>query len=172
MSFLRPTLSCLLAATLLAGTAMPAQAGMPLSDSLEATPPADRQFAGAFPLEDSELAELRGGFVFGELTIDFGLISNTFVDGGLVNETALDSNSYQQALVDGLTTIIQVGNQNAVIDTGLLDSLPGLVTVIQNSTSDTIIQQVDIIDLKAVGLDDFTVQNLSPLLDYQTANAI
>lgn len=172
MTCLRTITFSLLATGALLGASAPEASALDLPAIGDTCTLAENPFANSQPVPDAELAKMRGGYVFGELTIDFGLLSSTFVDGTLVNETSINSSEAQKVLADGIKTIVQVGGGNAVVDSGLLNKIPGLVTVIQNNLNDTVIQQVDTLDLQVVGLTEFELQVLTPLIDFQNTSAL
>jgi hypothetical protein len=116
---------------------------------------------GVAPLADSELAELRGGFIApGGLIIDFALTSQAIVNGDVLNEVSL--NSDQLNSLQNLRQVIQVGPGNEFKDdlTGALNN-PSLVTIIQNSLDGTVIQTTNVIDVTVQNYTQY--QNNLPL---------
>ena len=114
------------------------------------------------PVSNQELSEIRGGFLnAGGLLIEFGINIKTFLDGNLqkdisfstVKNDALEKNS------DQLRQAIQVGNNNQAIPQELLDKLPAIVTIIQNSDDNKIIQNINTLDIN--------VSNTRSLIDRQ-----
>lgn len=139
----------LLALGLIAGLVTPAAAAQSAPFSPE------ESFDSSVPLDDGELAVLRGGFIdVSGVKLDFELVNRTIIDGIPQSEFSISTESIGQ-LTELSQTIIQVGESNEFADlTGLVD-IPNLLTIVQNSQDNTLIQNLNELDL--------TIQNFSEL---------
>lgn len=135
-------------------------------------------FSADSKIGDDDLQGMRGGMQIGDILFDFTLIRQTIING-VVQQTTyiqsindqvlgqvlkLDQNNTQitstQDLVPVLNTIVQSGANNSV-DSEMIANASALLTVIQNSTDNALIQQTN--DMNVV------VQNLSAL---QNSNSL
>jgi hypothetical protein len=124
-------------------------------------------FAQEAKLSDVELDDLRGGFVMSNGTIiDFAFTSTTFLDGKSINEVSLDSLDPSSLNNDALKSIVQIGSNNKVIESG---SLPNAITIIQNSHDDVKIQQFNVLDLAVENFGNFVRQQIVPELNFQSS---
>lgn len=122
-------------------------------------------------LRDEELAQIRGGSLsIGTLQIDFGLTTRTLIDGQVEREITVDTVTLQGIDPASLRQIIQVGTDNVVVP-DVVDRLPGLVTIIQNSVDSTVIQNFSILDVTASNLQDYHLQTLVPQLNQSAVAA-
>jgi hypothetical protein len=103
-------------------------------------------------LADSELEELRGGFLLaGGLVIDFALYQQTVIDGELRRELQLSTQNLMQTMQpEDFRTVIQIGEGN--VGLGSLAEIPGIVTVIQNTMDNTMIQNLSNLDIAVANL--------------------
>ncbi len=100
----------------------------------------------ALPLADEVLANQRGGFVVGNLEIAIGLEQLVAVNGETVVVSRLyipnlNQDGRNEAIVSQLETALAVPDlgEGTVIDTRLVNDA-GVLTKIQNSMNDTLIQ--------------------------------
>jgi len=142
--------SCLMAvATATTASAMPAGLGK-------------RDSFGVAPVSNQELSKIRGGFIApGGLVIDFALSNQTIINGELLNEISINSAELTSIDVKNLQQFIQIGQSN---DFGSLDEIlgsAGLVTVIQNTLDETVIQTISSLDVTVENFNEY--QNSVPL---------
>lgn len=127
----------------------------------------DVVFSQEARLSDTELDDLRGGFVLGNgTTIDFSFTSSTFLDGQSVNEVTLNSLNAAGLDSDFLKSIVQFGDNNSVLEAG---SLPNAITIIQNSFDNVKIQQFNVLDLSVENYGNFVRQQIMPELNFQSS---
>lgn len=122
----------------------------------------DEDIFGVDPVQDEQLAEMRGGFItVGGLQLDFALKNRTIVNGQELNNFILESTNMSEINSQNLQQVIQVGDGNQFESIDALMEIPGLVTVIQNSLSDTKIQNFNELDIVVNNFAEF--QNNAPL---------
>ena len=121
-------------------------------------------------LNDDELDDLRGGFIASNgMIIDFALSTNTLVNGQLINQVLLNSVDQSAISTTSLQNIVQIGEGNSAFsDTIDLDSLPNVLTIIQNNLNDITLQQVNLLDLSIKNFDNFIKQNIAPEMVFQS----
>jgi hypothetical protein len=102
---------------------------------------------------EETLSDMRGGFVSaGGLTINFGLLSTTWVNGSPA--TSLSVSSAANAVPQNLQQLVQVGSNNTfTVTPATLGS--NVLTLIQNNVNNTVIQNENKLDV--------TVSNFSGL---------
>ena len=122
---------------------------------------------GTAPVADEVLAQKRGGFItVGGLQIDFALTTRTLIDGVLERDLTVRSTSLQGLDVDQLRQVIQIGQNNDFQSLDEVLNNPGVVTVIQNSADDRVIQNFNVLDLNVSNVDQ--VKASQPVTDFLT----
>ncbi|MEX2476345.1 hypothetical protein [Marinobacter sp.] len=110
----------------------------------------------AVPLEDPELAELRGGFVFDNLEIAIGLEQIVSVNGDTMVVNRLNIPNLNQ-VVNGrgidhhLETVLQVSRPDqraGTLVSGNLGNTSGWMTLVQNNLDGTVIQNVQKLNIE------------------------
>lgn len=125
-------------------------------------------FVNHAPLGNDELESMRGGFITSNgMVIDFSFSANTLVDGELINQVVL--NTAELAASENLRRIIQVGEDNQAFngETGL-ETLPQVLTVVQNNLDNLTIQQLNLLDLTVQNMSNFVSQSVNPEIDFQS----
>lgn len=120
-------------------------------------------------IDNEDLDDMRGGFVASNgMVLDFAFSANTFVDGELINQVVL--NTVDQSInTSSLKNVIQVGEGNIAFNGGAdIDSMPEVLTIVQNNLDDLSIQQVNLFDLTVKGMDNYIKQAASPEVDFQS----
>jgi|GEM_PF-4644561 len=120
-------------------------------------------------LNDKELDEMRGGFLTSNgLIIDFAFSTSTLIDGQLINQIILNSSDPSLTSATSLRNIIQAGEGNSAFS-GKIDvnTLPNVLTIIQNNLNDLTIQQVNLLDLSIKNFDNYLQQSVAPEIDFQ-----
>jgi hypothetical protein len=121
-------------------------------------------------LSDADLDGMRGGFLASNgMIIDFIFSTNTLVNGQLVNQIVLNSADPSATNVNSLRNIIQIGEGNSAFN-GTFDanSLPNVLTIIQNNINDLTIQQVNLMDLSVKNMSNFVRQSVTPEMVFQS----
>lgn len=137
----------------------------------------DNPFAHIATVSDQDLAEMRGGFIAGGLNISFGIdvlsmvngtpvIQYSFTDANLPGAPVVPAGLQHIIANNGLQTIIQVGPGNQIINS--FSGFEGMLTVIQNTLDNTIIQHLSMITLNisAVNPAITQLQNLNISLGF------
>ena len=135
---------------------------------------ADNDFNAVFSeeqsLSDNELDEMRGGFLASNgMVIDFIFSTNTLVDGQLVNQVVLNSADPSLTNADSLRNIIQIGEGNEAFSGGTINAntLPNILTIVQNNLDDVTIQQINLLDLSVTNFDNYIQNSVAPEIDFQ-----
>lgn len=117
---------------------------------------------GVAPVADEELAEVRGTFIpIGGLLIDFALSNETIINGQTVSGITLSSAELASAELENLHRFIQIGENNKFESVAEILNSAGLVTVIQNSLDETVIQNLSQLDVTVQNFNEY--QNNVPL---------
>lgn len=126
------------------------------------------------PLSNRELANIRGGYLMaGGMLIDFSIDTKTFIDSVEVRNLQIVSTANQQALdPSNLQKVIQIGQNNAAIPKELLDNLPSIATIIQNSDDNKVIQNLNTLNLNVQNAAVFDSGNLGSVLNNSTINSL
>ena len=121
-------------------------------------------------VEDTDLDTMRGGFVASNgMVLDFAFSANTFVDGELINQVVLNTVD-RSVNTSSLKNVIQVGDGNVAFNGGAdINSMPEVLTIVQNNLDDLTIQQVNLFDLTVKGMDNYIKQAASPEVDFQSS---
>lgn len=115
-------------------------------------------------ISDDTLSGMRGGFIsVSGLVINFGLYSQTAVNNNIVSNLTVSTSGLNGSLPGNLQQMIQAGSGNqAPISSS---SMPiNVLTVVQNTTDNQIIQNANVLDL--------TVSNISAFRDQQIGNSM
>jgi len=129
-------------------------------------------FEDVSALENEDLDNLRGGFVTSNgMVLDFSFSANTLVDGELINQVVFNTieNSINR---NSLKNIIQVGDGNVAFSSDLnSQSLPDVLTIVQNNIDDLTIQQINLFDVTVQNMNNYIQQAVSPEIDFQSSIA-
>ncbi len=118
-------------------------------------------FANLETVNDSDLAEMRGGFNAGGLNISFGIdvvtlidgvpaIAYNFTDADLPGAPVVPDGLNHIIANHGLQNVIQVGEGNQIINS--FSGFEGMLTVIQNTLDNTVIQHLSTV---TINISDF-----------------
>jgi hypothetical protein len=137
----------------------------------------DNPFAQMATVSDTDLADMRGGFIAGGLNISFGvdvlslvngtpIIQYSFTDANLPGAPGVPDGLQHIVSNNGLQNVIQVGNGNRIIDS--FSGFEGMLTVIQNTLDNTVIQHFSTItiDISAANPAIAQMQNLNLSLGF------
>lgn len=129
-------------------------------------------FANSTPVGDEELSNQRGKFFTGGLTIDFALTSRVLVDGVVQSNLSISSANLENIVPADLQRIVQVGtgNVNAALDE--LQKNPNIVTVIQNSQDNRLIQTLNQLDLTVNNVEAFRQDQNLTNIEFGQINAL
>lgn len=158
--------SCMIAA-LLASVCLPASARDVFSENT------GDSFGNSKPVDDSQLSEMRGGFVsIGGLTIDFALTTKVLVDGQVESDFSINSDNLDGIISSDLQRIVQIGagNTNAALEE--LRSNPSVLTVIQNSENDRVIQTLNQLDITVSDTQNFINSIVTNTLNTQAVDVL
>lgn len=141
----------------------------------------DFVFSPAQALDTETLDELRGGFMTdGGLKISLGIERSVFINNELVATTflnvpdlaTLSARGATQAQLQGSpTTLIQNGPGNRVGESVLQSFGPGMLTIIQNSLDNQLIQGRTIINTTISGAGSLGLSETISALNVQTRGA-
>lgn len=135
-------------------------------------------FADGFnssPLSNKELSQIRGGYLMaGGLLIDFSINTKTIIDDVTVRDLQIASTLQNQPALDNsnLQKVIQVGQNNSAIPQELLDRLPTIATIIQNSEDNKVIQNLNTLNINVQNAAVFNSGNLSGVINNSTINSL
>lgn len=137
----------------------------------------DNPFANMDTVSDTDLADMRGGFIAGGLNISFGVdvlslvngtpvIQYSFTDANLPSAPVVPAGLQHIVDNNGLQNVIQVGDGNQIINS--FGGFDGMLTVIQNTMDNTVIQHFSTItlDISAVNPAIAQMQNLNLSLGF------
>lgn len=124
-------------------------------------------------VSNNELSDIRGGFIdAGGMRIDFGLTTRTIVNGVVEREVTINTNGSSTSLKPSeLQQVIQIGDKNVALP-GEIKNIPGLLTVIQNNVDNTVIQNVNMLNVKVTNLSSYQLQTMVPLLNQGNISSI
>jgi hypothetical protein len=141
----------------------------------------DFDFSREQAIDLQRLDELRGGFLTdGGLKITLGIERSVFINNELVTTTvlnipdlaALSARGAAQAQLQGSPTmLIQNGAGNSVGQSVLQSLVPGMLTVIQNSLDNQLVQGQTIINTTISGVGSMGMSETISALNVQTRNA-
>ncbi len=120
------------------------------------------------------LKETRGAFITSSgLIVDFGLITQTIVDSEVINQSEIIGNTDAIKALNAkdLQQLITVTGDEVSVQGISSDSLPAILTVIQNSANDKVIQNLTTLNLDVSNLRAFKNQALTPILNNQSVFA-
>ena len=124
-------------------------------------------FANSKPVTDGELSHQRGKFIAaGGLTIDFALTSRVLVDGIAQNDISISSDKINQFIPSDLQRIVQIGSGNTNAALNELQKNPNIVTVIQNSQDNRIIQTLNQLDITVNNIESYRRENTLNSIDF------
>jgi len=130
-------------------------------------------FENSEMVSDEELGNTRGGFSIGGLTIEFGLTTQTLINGQLQGQLELSSDNFQDLTINDLQQLVQTGAGNNANDAlQALANNPNLLSVIQNSLNDTVIRQETALDIQVSGIQNFQAEVISPVLDLAIVDSL
>ena len=118
-----------------------------------ADPIGDGAFHGAYPMAESELSDLRGGFVLPDTLLYFTINAQSQIVDNMTGDIVSDSIqfSFESGLgsVSNLPNSLVLTDNRTAVATSVTD-IAGLLTVVQNAQDNVTIQQLT--DM-TVGLD-------------------
>lgn len=121
-----------------------------------------------------ELESMRGGLRIGSLNFDFAITTRTLVDGVIQHTGVITSEAFGQTMQD-VTNVLNssavptnVGNQ--VVNT--IANNVALITTIQNSADNALIQQFNQVDVNISNLAAVHSANVAAQLNAQAAQAL
>lgn len=131
-------------------------------------------FSASPTVPDSELAQLRGGFVsLSGITVDFALNTRAIVDGTPISDVSINSNNLGSITDPGLRQVVQVGQGDASAALNALAQNPSILTFTQVNGNNRVIQQLTTLDLQINGSQSaLRTQSLAPQLDFQAVQAL
>ena len=120
----------------------------------------DAPFDVASLTSDSNLSEMRGGFVTaGGLKFDFGLTSLTSINHGTPTSYTISTAGLNGLLPSSLQQLVQTGNSNqALLTSGNLPT--NVLTVVQNTLNGQTIQNQNTIDITVSNLAAYRAQQV------------
>lgn len=127
-------------------------------------------------VSDAELDDMRGGFLSAPgVEISFGIETSVLINGVLQTSTVFNVDDAAQALQDSasgaIVNLVQNGPGNSFPAEGLgLSS--GVLTVIQNSLDNQLIQNLTTIDVAVTVLDAFRSSNFTSALNQQLIDSL
>lgn len=134
----------------------------------------DRVFSPQQAIDVERLDDLRGGFMTdGGLKISLGIERSVFINNELVATTLLNvpDLATQAQLQGSPTTLIQNGPGNRVGESVLQSFGPGMLTIIQNSLDNQLIQGRTIINTTISGAGSLGLSETISALNVQTRGA-
>lgn len=144
-----------------------------VADNLPAAAHGGEIFAKEAPIGNQELDAMRGGFITSNgMVINFSFSANTLVDGQLINQVVLNTADLA-ASAGTLQRIIQLGEGNQAFNNATnIDSLPEVLTIVQNNLDNLTIQQLNLLDLTVANMSNFINQSVTPEIDFQNATTL
>jgi hypothetical protein len=125
-------------------------------------------FSNSARVDDDTLSHQRGKFISaGGLTFDFALQTRVLVDGIAQNDVKISSSALDIINQSNLQRIVQIGQGNTLEALNEIQNNPNIVTVIQNSQDDRVIQTINQLDLTVSNIDTFRTQQTLNNIDYQ-----
>lgn len=124
-------------------------------------------------VSDDELGDIRGGFLTsGGMIIDIGLVTQTVVNGVLVSEQSTSLNPDQVTNIQSLQTIATIDANNVVISNLDLNSVSQIVSVVQNSRNNVVVDSITLLNIDVGNVSGFLDQTRTGLIDHQLVNAL
>lgn len=155
--------------TVAAGLSLAAWTG----EDAHAMMPAHEFFTEEAKVSDGELDTVRGKFIrVGSLEVKFGLTVGTYINGAIVQDFRLDANAVPNGIQpDNLIRQIQIGPDNSTVSPTQFSDVPGLVSVIQNSLDNQLIQQLNLLDAEISGFGGFKNEQTTQLFNLSQITA-
>lgn len=131
---------------------------------------AEELFASAEIIDDGDLGDIRGAFMTSNgMKIDIGLITETLVNGAMVNKYEFNSND-ALATSNGMQQMIKISSDGQVDVQNLeVQGISSFLTVIQNSANNQSIQNFNILNLDVSNIQNFRNQSLVPTLNFHSS---
>lgn len=128
---------------------------------------------GGKALSNNELSEVRGAYLnAGGLLIEFGMSSTTLIDGIVQRDIQFGTSSGETIDSSQIKQVIQVGDNNAQIPQEVIDGLPDMVTIIQNSEDNRVIQNITNLDVQVSNARVYFDGNLSTAISNSAIGAL
>ena len=124
-------------------------------------------------VDDSELAGMRGGFVSaGGLVIDFALSTRTVIDGVTQTDLIISSNNIDDLTAQNVKQIVQIGDNNNAETLQTLANNAAVLTLIQNSVDNKVIQNFNVLDVAVSNVSEFQANSITALVDLSNVGAL
>lgn len=130
----------------------------------------ENEFNHSARVSDGDLEKQRGGFMVGGLQVDFAINTRTLVDGITQAQTSISSLNLPGVSPSDLSQLIQVGGGNNSATLNAMAGNQALLTIVQNTKDNTLIQQFNDLALTVGGLKNFQDGVLLQQLDFHAAN--
>lgn len=130
---------------------------------------AEELFASSETVANEELGDIRGAYIASNgVTVDIGFLTQTLVNGNLVNHMEFDSGSQQS--FSGMQQMIKIA-QDGSIEVEHMDAsnASSFVTLIQNAANDQVVQHFNILNLDISNVQSFRQQGLVPTLNFHSS---
>lgn len=122
---------------------------------------------------NSELGDIRGGYVAGGLEVSFGIEKMLAVNGvSLANDSLTFMLGGPAVSTGNMATTVQNGAGNSIDLPGLASLLPNTVTFIQNSLDQAMIQNTTKIDVSVGVRSLYRDLNLTSIMNRQLINSV
>lgn len=127
----------------------------------------------ATTISNDNLENIRGGFMTSNgMLIDIGLFSQTILNGVIIDEHSIDKKDLASINTQELQRIIKVNETGGSVSTLQLSDTPQLLTVIQNSQNNAMINNATILNIDVSNTNRFLFQVQMPLINHQIINGL
>ncbi len=156
---------------LLLSLAMPAHAF--IDDVPDSGADAEAFFGAENKVSDEELSGMRGAYIDANgLEVNFTLTTQTIIDGRVVHEVRLTPQVTPTFNVNDLSKLVRVGEGNIAYPQELLNDANRIMTVIQNTNDNTVIQNLNLLDLEVDNVQDFYNQQMTGMVNFSAVRAL
>ena len=133
----------------------------------------EAMFLASEAVDDSELSEIRGGFITSSgMVIDVGLVTQTIVNGLVVENSSFSAEQLATISSQELQTLIQVNRSGGADIKKLgLDDIPQIITAIQNTSNNAEIHNFTILNVDVTNVAGFLQQVQTPIINFQNITA-
>jgi hypothetical protein len=124
-------------------------------------------------VSNHELDTIRGGFLMSNgMVVDIGLFTQTIIDGVVVDEMMFKESDLAAVNSYALQKIIEVNGSGSSVSKLTLSDVPQLLTVIQNSRDNVVINNATVLNIDVTNASRFLFQTQIPLINHQIVNGL
>ncbi len=106
------------------------------------------------------------------MILDIGLFTQTILNGVVIDEHSIEAKDLFATSAQNLQKIIKVNEVGSSVSTLKLSDVPQLLTIIQNSQNNAVINNATILNIDVANTARFTFQTQMPLINHQIVSGL